>query len=573
LLLLTPVVLAAMRRLGTVATLVLVSLAATAAALASNAGAPLPSQFEELALYGAFWTFGAASPQIRARFSTCGPMRRAALAAAFAIAAAVWLVANPAPLGIVNASPMAELLLGAAWILGLAAAATWIVRLASRRRIRRAVDVLNRRAMTTYLWHCGAIALVHSALDAVGVQGAWRTPLLAALVALTTIALVTAAGPVEDLTAPRRRIPTLLPRALAGVAAVPCLLAAAILLPVGNLENAEGAYVPASGRGLDRLIADDGALPTIDDDEDWQQPVGPVTGGELDAVVAEWHGRWGMTGYVVAISRSDGVVWSNADGVDAGTGDDMRAGQPIDAHSITKSFTGALVAQLHAEQRIDLDETLAVWVPEFPHAGRFTLRQLAQHTSGLDDTGESIDAALARAGGEPLLFTPGEQTRYSDSAYYLLGLVAERATGQPYDQLVQQRFLDPLGLTSTSITTQRWSAGGVVSTARDLVTWAPQFWGGNLGSEVAAQATALDPANNFGVGTFGYCPCRGVGGLYRAQLYGHLSAQGRLAWDPVDDLAVMVHTNEVNDGDRTITAWTELDRLLRRQVAGRVLAS
>jgi CubicO group peptidase (beta-lactamase class C family) len=500
------------------------------------------------------------------------PRVRAALAAAFALAATTWLVVHPPPLGIVNASPMAELLLGAGWIVGLTAVTTHVTTFAALDVPRRVIGVLNRRAMTTYLWHCGAIALVHGALDSLGVTGVLHTTALAALVALLTIALVTAAGPIEDLTAPRRGITAGTARALMGIGAVPCVLIAVIVLPVGDIQNAEGAYVPASGRGLDRLIANETG-PAKALDESWTQPTGPVTADELATLVDEWRERWDLSGVVVGVARSDGVAWTGASGVDAETGEDMSAGQRIPAHSITKSFTGALVTQLHVEGSVDLDTTLATWVPEFPHASAITLRQLAQHSSGLIDTGKPLDEALAMAGSEPLLFTPGEGTNYSDSAYYLLALVAERATGQRYEDLVAQRYFAPLGLDATAVTSDRWAAGGITTTARDLVRWAPQLWGGGLGDEVAAQATALDPSSNFGIGTFGYCPCRGLGALYRAELYGHLSAQGRLAWDPRDDLAVMVHTNEENDGGRTIDAWTELDWLLRRQVRGRPIAS
>jgi CubicO group peptidase (beta-lactamase class C family)/peptidoglycan/LPS O-acetylase OafA/YrhL len=571
LVLLTPLLLLALRRLGTVASLSIVTALAAGVALAADSGVDLPSQLQELTLYGAFWSLGLASTRIRARFGSITAAQRSALAAVVAAGAVAWMILQPPPLGIVNASPMAELLFGVAWIIGLTAIAAPIVRVASFPRVRPVVDVLNRRAMSIYLWHCGAIAIAHAALESVGIDGPLRTAALALLVALVTTGLVTAAGPVEDLTATRRRMPSTRSRVLVGAFAVPCLLVAATVFPVADLENAEGAYVPASGRGLDRLIEDDAAEAPIEDD--WVQPLGPVTDAELDALVAEWRETWDMSGVLVAISRSDGNVWTGADGNAAGTGDDMHTDQIIAAHSITKSFTGALVTQLHAEGLLDLDERLAVWLPEFPHASQVTLRQLAQHTSGLIDTGEEPDEAIRLAGEADLLFTPGEGTRYSDSAYYLLGMVAERATGQPYEQLLQDRFFGPLALADTTVGPERWSAGGVLTTVGDLARWAPTFWGGGLGAEVAAQATQLDPQNNFGVGTFGYCPCRGLGDTYRADVYGHLSAHGRLAWDPGDDLAVMIHTNEENDGDHAITAWTTLDRLLRRQVEGRSLAT
>jgi CubicO group peptidase (beta-lactamase class C family)/peptidoglycan/LPS O-acetylase OafA/YrhL len=569
LLLLTPLLLAALRRAGAAVTLSVLTALAFGVAIAADAGAGPRAQLRDLALYGAFWGFGVATPRLRARWGSIRPGWRGLGALAFAGAAAACLVTWPAPLGIVNASPVAELLLGAAWLLGLSALAGPITKLASQPAIGRAVVVLNRRAMSTYLWHAGAIALSFAALDSLGVRGTWRTPALAVLVALTTIALVTAAGPIEDLTATRRRIGSLRYRVAAGAGAIPCLLAAATLLPVAQLQNAEGAYVPASGRGLDRLIEIAAA-----DDDGWVQPSGPVRAGELDTLLAEWRDRWDISGVVVAIGRSDGSVWRGAGGVDEATGEDMSVHQSIPAHSITKSFTGALVAQLHSEGVIDVDQPLSVWVPEFPHSANITLRQLAQHTSGLVDTGEEPATALQIAGAEPLLFAPGEDSRYTDSAYYLLGLVVERATGGTYEDALSTRLLVPLALDSTSLSNpDRWSAGGVTTTVGDLATWAPTYWGGALGEGVAAQAMTLDPDNNFGLGTFGYCPCRGLGPFYRADLYGHLSAQGRLAWDPADDLAVMLHTNEHNDGRRVIDAWTELDRLLRRQVEGRPFAA
>jgi CubicO group peptidase (beta-lactamase class C family) len=113
-----------------------------------------------------------------------------------------------------------------------------------------------------------------------------------------------------------------------------------------------------------------------------------------------------------------------------------------------------------------------------------------------------------RIAARPARLHASEDTRYSDSAYYLLGIVAERATGQTYGQLLQDRFFTPFGLDSTSLGAERWSAGGVQTTVTDLVTWAPVFWGGGLGVDVAAEATRLDPHNNFGIGTFGFCPAR-----------------------------------------------------------------
>jgi CubicO group peptidase (beta-lactamase class C family) len=343
-----------------------------------------------------------------------------------------------------------------------------------------------------------------------------------------------------------------------------------MVVPGTDVDDAQGAYVPASGRGLERLIAASRPKTTVAVGA--PRPAGAVQSTELDDLVSSWRDEWHITGVITAIARSDGSALASAAGIDASTDQPMLANHSVPAHSITKSFTGALVAQLAAEGRLDLDAPLAQVVPEFPHANEITLRQLAQHTSGLIDTGAKPGLALALAGATPLLFTPGTETNYSDTAYFLLAIAAERVTGQSYRELVQQQLLDPLGLADTALVSdERWSAGGIDSTALDLATWATAFWGGAFGPDVTSQARRIDPTSNFGIGTFGYCPCLVADGTYDAELYGHLSAQGRLAWDPSDDLAVMIHTNEENDGARTIDAWTDLDWRIRDTVRNRPL--
>ena len=98
--------------------------------------------------------------------------------------------------------------------------------------------------------------------------------------------------------------------------------------------------------------------------------------------------------------------------------------------------------------------------------GPVTLRQLLNHTSGLPDyteaeTSRRLSAAIrthfgprqaARLrGDEPLLFPPGSQLRYSNSDNIVVALMAEQATGQPYDQLSGGLIFRPLGLSDTSL--------------------------------------------------------------------------------------------------------------------------
>jgi len=150
---------------------------------------------------------------------------------------------------------------------------------------------------------------------------------------------------------------------------------------------------------------------------------------------------------------------------------DREAGLPntlqtaFNLGSINKVFTATAIRQLAAQGRLDLDSTLARYWPDYPNpdvAGRITIRQLLQHTAGI---GGNIFAAPA--GGtrhdvrglrdylplfvqEPLQFTPGSRTQYSNAGYVVLGLLIERLTGADYYDYVHRYIYEPAGMARTA---------------------------------------------------------------------------------------------------------------------------
>lgn len=136
------------------------------------------------------------------------------------------------------------------------------------------------------------------------------------------------------------------------------------------------------------------------------------------------------------------------------------------AGSTTKVFTAAVVHQLAAERRIDLDAHIQDYLPGLlPGIPDITVRQLLNHTSGLQEahaddqsfeeayerrfdtvTPRQLVAASAAKGVE---FAPGTEQHYVGVNYTLLGLLIEKATGGSYEQQVSQRILRPLGLRDT----------------------------------------------------------------------------------------------------------------------------
>jgi len=130
--------------------------------------------------------------------------------------------------------------------------------------------------------------------------------------------------------------------------------------------------------------------------------------------------------------------------------------------SITKEFTAAAILLLVDDGKISLDDPLTRFLPEYPPQGReITIGHLLQHTSGVKDFTRlpayrkelRIDASqqqvLDRFQHLPLNFEPGSKHRYSNSGYFLLGVVIEKTSGESYSEFVEERLYGALGLKHT----------------------------------------------------------------------------------------------------------------------------
>ena len=123
--------------------------------------------------------------------------------------------------------------------------------------------------------------------------------------------------------------------------------------------------------------------------------------------------------------------------------------------SVGKAATAILILQLVDEGRLRLDDRLDRWFPQAPNAARITLTHLLTHTSGLASnptdspltpryqTPEELLAALPSLSPS---FCPGGGWLYSNTGYLLLGLIAEKASGSPYHELVERKIARPLAL-------------------------------------------------------------------------------------------------------------------------------
>jgi CubicO group peptidase (beta-lactamase class C family) len=132
--------------------------------------------------------------------------------------------------------------------------------------------------------------------------------------------------------------------------------------------------------------------------------------------------------------------------------------------SITKQFTSMLVLQLVQEGKVKLEGKLTDYLPDYRKetGDRITIHQLLNHTSGIPSyTGMpnffqdvsrnpySVSDFVKKFASGDLEFEPGTKWNYNNSGYFLLGAIVERVTGKPYEQVLKERILDPVGMKDT----------------------------------------------------------------------------------------------------------------------------
>lgn len=141
--------------------------------------------------------------------------------------------------------------------------------------------------------------------------------------------------------------------------------------------------------------------------------------------------------------------------------------------SCSKMFAAAVIMTLVADGSLDLDTPIDRWLPKFkepqtaegPAERAPTLRELLCHRAGIYSQRNRMTRDQARwirdfrltlkesvdgIAKEKLIDEPGRQYRYSGAGYCVLGRVAEAAAGKPFNQLLQERICQPLGLASTT---------------------------------------------------------------------------------------------------------------------------
>lgn len=168
-----------------------------------------------------------------------------------------------------------------------------------------------------------------------------------------------------------------------------------------------------------------------------------------------------IRGISAAVILPDGSMWLGASGISTET-EAMSSTKVFGLGSITKTIIAALVVELEQQGALSVYDPIGAWIPEVGYpSGGITIHQLLNHTSGLYRYQESPEYTrliraepdriwtpqeiLATFQGEPVC-EPGTCWGESSLDYVLLGMIIEKATGTPVEDLLSARFFTPLGL-------------------------------------------------------------------------------------------------------------------------------
>ncbi|RZU03397.1 CubicO group peptidase (beta-lactamase class C family) [Kribbella rubisoli] len=189
-------------------------------------------------------------------------------------------------------------------------------------------------------------------------------------------------------------------------------------------------------------------MATLSEIETWLQD-------QLATLLAEHE----VPGAAVGVLLGGEVIDHAAGVLSKSTGVETTADSVFQIGSITKVWTTTLVMQLVDEGKLDLDQPIRSYLPEFVIADEaaaavITTRQLLCHTAGFEgdifnETGKGDDAVekfVASLASTTQLFPPGEMFSYNNAGFAVLGRLIEVLRGTPYDAALREHVFTPLGL-------------------------------------------------------------------------------------------------------------------------------
>jgi len=232
----------------------------------------------------------------------------------------------------------------------------------------------------------------------------------------------------------------------------------------GEIVVSEARYIPRALDGDAPYLSSNRTTPTSKPQRSGRvNPAPDVTllESRIDALVTPYLTSSSFSGDIL-VARKGRVIFDKGYGL----ANRERAAPVTPATkfyiaSISKSFTAAAVLLLQERSKLQVNDPVSRFLPDFPNGEKITIHQLLTHTSGITDYVRFPDftqisqrpytaaEAIELFRNKPLLFQPGERSSYSNSNYVLLARIVEKVSGLSFTDFLKTNFFIPLGLKNT----------------------------------------------------------------------------------------------------------------------------
>jgi len=205
----------------------------------------------------------------------------------------------------------------------------------------------------------------------------------------------------------------------------------------------------------------------------------PPASPEVTAAMQPYLDQYKLAGFIGIIAdRSGKVHYKNLQGyADVEAKRPMREDDVFWIASMSKMFVGASIMMLVDEGKVSLDDPVTKFIPQLskwmvveekddahmllkPPVRPVTVRHILSHTSGLTGSAEmqqvagsdttSLKARALSSVTLPLQTQPGDKYAYGNQGMNIAARIVEIVSGMPYEEFLQKRFFDPLGMTETT---------------------------------------------------------------------------------------------------------------------------
>ena len=221
----------------------------------------------------------------------------------------------------------------------------------------------------------------------------------------------------------------------------------------------------------------------------------------LDRFITGYCAAMNAPGLTLGLANAEGTVRVASYGyVDLAAKLPVSTSHLFEIGSISKSFVGLTILQLHDERKVDLQAPIRGYLPwlsmETPY-GEILVHHLLTHSSGMPDDAPLIPSSPERRPRQAL--KPGSEFHYSNWGYDVLGHLIEAVDGRSWAAAVAARILKPIGMTDTSPTITSASRGRIAQSYMPLHDDRPYprhgalVPAGNLAVEFASGSIASTP--------------------------------------------------------------------------------